>query len=58
MFLEHVNEIHVTTVHTLGSGNIIFPEWDRDHWIEEKIETTGIDENNDFNTTYSIWKRK
>ena len=58
MFIEHVNEIHVTTVHTLGSGNIIFPEWNRDHWIEEKMETTDIDGNNDFNTTYSIWKRK
>ena len=32
MFLDRVDEIHVTTVHTSGSGEVRFPEWDRDEW--------------------------
>ena len=28
MFLERMEEIHVTTVHTSGSGEVKFPEWD------------------------------
>jgi dihydrofolate reductase len=58
MFLEHVNEIHVTKVHTSESGSVMFPDWERADWIEENVETTEIDENNEFGTTYSIWKRK
>ena len=58
MFLEHVNEIHVTTVHTSDSGSIRFPHWNRDSWTEEKVEETEIDERNEFRTTYSVWKRQ
>ena len=28
MFLDRVEEIHVTTVHTTKSGDVQFPEWD------------------------------
>jgi len=58
MFLEHVSEIHVTTVHTSNSGSVIFPDWDRENWFEAKVEETEIDDKNEFRTTYSIWKRK
>ena len=58
MFLEHVNEIHVTTVHTSDSGSIRFPHWNRDSWTEERVEETEIDERNEFRTTYSVWKRQ
>ena len=58
MFLEHVNEIHVTTVHTSDSGSVRFPHWNRDNWTEEKVEETVIDERNEFRTTYSVWKRQ
>ena len=57
MFLEQATEIHLTTVHTSGSGDIKFPTWDRENWVEEEIEYTEIDENNEFRTTYSVWKR-
>ena len=58
MFLEQVSEIHLTTVHTSGSGDTRFPEWSRENWVEEVVEFTEIDENNEFRTTYSIWKRQ
>ena len=57
MFLERVEEIHVTTVHTSGSGEVKFPEWDRSDWSEEVVERVGSDENNEHDSTYSIWTR-
>ena len=57
MFLERMEEIHVTTVHTSGSGEVKFPEWDRGEWSEEVVEKVGSDENNEHDSTYSIWTR-
>ena len=57
MFLDRVDEIHVTTVHTSGSGEVRFPEWDRDEWSEEGGERLGSDEKNEYDSTYSIWTR-
>ena len=34
MFLDRVEEIHVTTVHTTKSGDVQFPEWNREEWSE------------------------
>ena len=42
MFLERMEEIHVTTVHTSGSGEVKFPEWDRGEWSEEVVELSLI----------------
>ena len=58
MFLEHVTELHVTTVHTANSGSVFFPDWDQEKWIEERLEETEIDEENEFKTSYSVWKRQ
>ena len=57
MFLERMEEIHVTTVHTSGSGEVKFPEWDRGEWSEEVVERVSHDENNEHDSTYSIWTR-
>jgi dihydrofolate reductase len=57
MFLDRVDEIHITTVHTTGSGDVKFPEWDRSLWSEDIIEHTESDDENEFSTTYSIWKK-
>jgi len=57
MFLDRVDEIHVTTVHTGGSGEVRFPEWNNDEWSEKIVERVGPDENNEFDSTYSIWTR-
>ena len=57
MFLDRVDEIHITTVHTTGSGEVKFPEWDQSLWSEEIIEHTDADDENEFSTTYSIWKK-
>jgi len=57
MFLDRVDEIHVTTVHVTGSGNIAFPEWDRSDWTETVIEQASADDDNEHATTYSVWTK-
>ena len=57
MFLDQVEEIHVTTVHTSDSGDVKFPEWDRSGWAETVVETLEGDVDNVYATTYSIWKK-
>jgi dihydrofolate reductase len=56
MYLGAVDEIHLTTVHTNGSGDVIFPEWNRNEWVEEVIETQQ-GEGDEFSTTYSVWRK-
>ena len=57
MFLEQIEEIHVTTVHTSNSGEIKFPDWDRSGWSEEIVERNEASEEDEYGTTYSIWKK-
>ena len=57
LFLERVDEIHLTTVHTSGSGEVKFPEWDRGEWSEEVVGRVESDEHNEHASTYSIWTR-
>ncbi len=57
MFIDRIDEIHVTTVHTTGSGDVKFPEWDQSHWTEEFVEKVEADSDNEYATTYSIWKK-
>jgi dihydrofolate reductase len=57
MYLDRVDEIHVTTVHTTGSGEVSFPKWDKSGWTEETIESLDADDGNEHSTKYSIWTR-
>ena len=57
MFIDRVEEIHVTTVHTSGSGDVKFPEWNRSEWVEAVVEKLEADADNAHATTYSIWKK-
>ena len=57
MFLDRVEEIHLTRVHTSNSGNVVFPNVNWKDWNQETIEKTIKDEKNDFSTTYSRWSK-
>ena len=54
MFIDRVEEIHVTTVHTSGSGDVKFPDWNRNEWAETVVEKLDADADNAHATTYSI----
>ena len=57
MFIDRVEEIHVTTVHTSGSGDVKFPDWNRSGWVETVVEKLDADADNAHATTYSIWSK-
>ena len=58
MFIDRVEEIHVTTVHTSGSGDVKFPDWDRSGWVETVVEKLDADADNAHATSYSIWSKE
>jgi len=57
MFLDRVDEIHVTEVHTSGSGDVSFPDWDRSEWSQEVVESLDPSETDEYGSTYSIWTK-
>ena len=57
MFIDRIDEIHVTEVHTRGSGDVFFPEWDRTAWSQQIVESTEANENDEYATTYSVWTK-
>jgi dihydrofolate reductase len=57
MFLDQIDEIHVTIVHTNGSGEVTFPDWERSGWNEEVVESLEADDSNEYATTYSVWTK-
>ena len=57
IFLDRVDEIHLTEVHTTGSGDVKFPEWNISEWTQEIIVTVDSDDDNKFSSTYSVWTK-
>ena len=57
LYLNRVEEIHLTRVHTKNSVNINFPYLDWQNWEEEIIEEISKDGKNEYDTTYSILKK-
>ena len=57
LYLNRVEEIHLTRVHTKNRGNINFPDLDWQNCEEEIIEEISKDGRNEYDTTYSILKK-
>ena len=57
LYLNRIDEIHLTRVHTRNSGNIGFPDINWSEWEEKIIEKLPKDDRNDYETTYSILKK-
>ena len=54
LYLNRVDEIHLTRVHTNKSGNINFPDLNWSEWEEKIIEKISKDDRNEYDTTYSV----
>ena len=57
LYLDRIDEIHLTRVNTVNSGNINFPDLNWLEWKEEIIEKIPSDDSNEYDTTYSILKK-
>ncbi len=55
---DRVEEIHLTTIHAEVKGDVMMPEWDKSEWIEEVIEKLEQSDNDEYASTYSIWRKK
>ena len=55
---DRVDEIHLTTIHADVKGDIKMPEWDQSTWIEEVVEKLEKSDNDEYSSSYSIWRRK
>jgi dihydrofolate reductase len=58
LFLDRVDELHVTEVNTQKSGEIKFPKWNREEWKQEIMERKTKNEYDDYDTIYSVWTKK
>ena len=54
---DKVDEIHLTTIHAQVEGDVTMPEWDKNGWKEEVIERREKSEEDQFPSTYSIWRK-
>ena len=52
LYLDKIDEIHLTRVNTVNSGNINFPDLNWLEWKEEIIEKIPSDDSNEYDTTY------
>ena len=58
LFLDRVEELHITEVNTQKSGEIRFPKWKKEEWTQDIIESKTKNEYDEYDTMYSIWTKK
>jgi len=56
--LERANRLYLTEVHAYVSGDVYFPEFDKDDWIEIEREDHSSDDKNDFDFSFVVMERK
>ena len=55
--LARANRIYLTEVHADVSGDVYFPEYDRDEWAEVAREDHSADDKNDFDYSFVVLER-
>ncbi|MCH8846194.1 MAG: type 3 dihydrofolate reductase [Proteobacteria bacterium] len=56
--LERANRLYLTEVHADISGDVYFPEFNKDDWIEIEREDHSADDKNDFDFSFVVMERK
>ncbi len=56
--LKRTNRLYLTEVHADVSGDVYFPEFDKDDWIEIEREDHFADDKNDFDFSFVVMERK
>ena len=58
LFLPHADELILTRVHTAPEGDVLFPDWNRDHWdLVDSLDRPKNDRN-DHAFTWEVYRRK
>ncbi|MBJ61095.1 MAG: dihydrofolate reductase [Euryarchaeota archaeon] len=53
-----VDEVHLTTIHADVKGDVKMPEWDQSTWTEQVVEQLEKSDNDEYASSYSIWKKR
>lgn len=56
--LSDALEMYLTRVHTIATGNVLFPLWDTDNWLNVSAERHEADENHQYPFTWEVYRRK
>lgn len=56
--LAYADRLYLTEVHANVKGNVYFPKFDEDLWIELERERYPADEKNEFDYSFVVMKRK
>jgi hypothetical protein len=55
--LSHANRLYLTEVYAEVSGDVYFPEFGRDEWVELEREDHSADEKNDHDYSFVVLER-
>ena len=55
--LARAGRLYLTEVHADVSGDVYFPEFDKDDWVEVEREEHSADEKNDFGYSFVVMER-
>jgi dihydrofolate reductase len=58
LFLDYVDKVYLTVVHTTIDGDTSFPKLDLRSWKLIEEEFRNKDEKNEYDVTYKIYKRR
>ena len=56
--LARADRLYLTEVHADVKGDVYFPEFDKDEWLELEREEHSADEKNDFDYSFVVMERK
>ncbi len=56
--LGRADRLYITEVHADVKGDVYFPEFDKDDWIEIEREDHSADDKNDFDFSFVVMERK
>ena len=56
--LDKAEKLYITEVRACIEGDIFFPEYDPDQWIEISRNSFKADENNEYDYSFTVLERK
>tara|TARA_B100001123_G_C14801281_1_gene824537 strand:+ start:44 stop:529 length:486 start_codon:yes stop_codon:yes gene_type:complete len=56
--LDKVEKLYITEVRACIEGDIFFPEYDPDQWVEISRNSFEADENNEYDYSFTVLERK
>jgi dihydrofolate reductase len=53
-----VSRIYITRIHSEMEGDVFFPNFNKDNWVQVKNKDCEPDEKNPFSYSFQVWEKK